>query len=134
MKPRSSTATPLSARPMPSVDGTIPTVSRQCDPCTVLPSASAGLLLVRTLENTNGLLPSASQLVEDVFPSLVFFQDTYNMRVENILIGGAMGAEEAGDTLQSQTGIPVRNLVSATLGSAATPGSVMAGVVGALAS
>lgn len=95
--------------------------------------AEGDLLLVRTLENTNGAIPTPAQLVEDVFPSLVFFQDTYNMRVESILIGGAMDAEEAGESLQAQTGVPVRNLVSATLGSAATPGSLMAGVVGALA-
>jgi type IV pilus assembly protein PilM len=96
--------------------------------------AENDLLLVRTLENTNGTVPSKEQLVEDVFPSLVFFQDTYNMRVESILIGGAMDADEAGESLQSQTGVPVRNLVSATLGSSAIPGSMMAGVVGALAS
>lgn len=113
-----------------------PTLVIKIDPLTTTFAivADNDLLLVRTLENTNGVLPSASQLVEDVFPSLVFFQDTYNMRVESILIGGAMGAEEAGESLQSQTGVPVRNLVSATLGSTATSGSVMAGVVGALAS
>ena len=88
---------------------------------------------MRTLENTNGVAPTPAQLVEDVFPSLVFFQDTYNMKVETILIGGLMDAHDAGESLQSQTGVPVRDLVSATLGSASIPGSVMAGVVGALA-
>ena len=40
MNPRSSIATPASLSPIPSVLGTIPTVSRQCDPRTVRPSAS----------------------------------------------------------------------------------------------
>jgi hypothetical protein len=38
MKPRVSTVTPHSARPRPLVLGTIPTVSRQCDPRTTRPS------------------------------------------------------------------------------------------------
>ena len=40
MKPRPSRLIPASSHPAPAVLGTIPTVSRQCDPVSVRPSAS----------------------------------------------------------------------------------------------
>jgi len=39
MNPRSSSVTPASSQPIPAVLGTIPTVSRQCEPEIVRPSA-----------------------------------------------------------------------------------------------
>src|SRR5579883_1006 len=94
--------------------------------------ADNDLLLLRRLENTGSQVPASTQLVEDVFPSLIFFQDTYNMKVANILVGGLVDAEHCGE-LESQTDVKVNDLVSATLGSNSLPGSMMAGVVGALA-
>lgn len=93
------------------------------------------LLLFRTLENPGGLPPTAEQLVPDVHASLVFFQDTYNTRVERILIGGLLDAEQLGSHLQQQAEVPVQDLVSARhTGSARPnfPASSLAGVVGAL--
>lgn len=95
--------------------------------------ADSDLLLLRTLENTNTAVPTGTQLVEDVYPSMVFFQDTYNMKVESILVGGLLDAEHSGEALQAHTGVQVRDLVSATVDSS-IPASMMAGVVGALAS
>ncbi len=93
------------------------------------------LMLFRILENLGGPTTTAEQLVPDVHASLVFFQDTYNMRVDRILVGGLIDAEALGGALESQTGIKVENLVSSTHAGTAHPNfpaSALAGVVGAL--
>ena len=93
------------------------------------------LLLFRTLENPGDIPPTADQLVPDVHASLVFFQDTYNMRVDRILVGGLTDAEQMGPALEAQTEIPVKDLVAARHVAGARPNfpaSSLAGVVGAL--
>jgi type IV pilus assembly protein PilM len=93
------------------------------------------LMLFRTLENQGGPDVSAEQLVPDVHASLVFFQDTYNTRVNRILVGGLIDADSVGSTLESQTGVRVQDLVLPQhLGSTRPnfPASSLAGVVGAL--
>jgi len=93
------------------------------------------LLLFRTLENPGGVPPSTDQLVPDVHASLVFFQDSYNMRVNRILVGGSIDAEQVGAALESQTEVRVENLVSPQRVSATRanfPASLLVGVVGAL--
>ena len=93
------------------------------------------LLLFRTLENPSAGPPKAEQLAEDVHSSMVFFEDTYNMKVSRILVGGSLEAETIGSTLESQTGVRVQDLVASRhLGAAHPnfPASALAGVVGAL--
>ncbi len=93
------------------------------------------LLLYRTLENTRGNLLDAGALAEDIYPSLIFVQDNYNMKVDRILLGGLASAHDLGTALESETGAKVEDLVSASqVGQQGTLGpSVFAGVVGALA-
>jgi hypothetical protein len=93
------------------------------------------LMLLRTLENQSGAVPSFDQLAHDVFSSLVFFQDTYNMRVDRILVGGLLDAETVGATLEEQTGVAVQDLVRSSYSSSTQPNfpvSALAGVAGAL--
>lgn len=95
------------------------------------------LLLFRTLENTRGVTITGDQLAEDVYPSVVFFQDTYHLNIEQIFVAGLSDSGTAAPALRAQTGAAVRDLVdSSQLGS--TFGSIpkwrMAGVVGALLS
>jgi type IV pilus assembly protein PilM len=93
------------------------------------------LMLFRTLENQGGSATFAEHLVPDVHASLVFFQDTYNMRVDRILVGGLIDADSVGNTLELQSGVRVQDLVSPQhLGPARPnfPASALAGVVGAL--
>lgn len=95
------------------------------------------LLLFRTLENTRGLGITGEQLADEVYPSIVFFQDTYHLNIEKILIAGLSDSGGALAAFQSQVGMDVQELVATTqLGT--TYGSVprwrMAGVVGALIS
>ena len=95
------------------------------------------LLLFRTLENMRGVTISADQLAEDVYPSVVFFQDTYNTNIQQIFVAGISDVAGAAPALEAQTGAEVRELVKASqlgLGGGSIPKWRMAGVVGALLS
>lgn len=94
------------------------------------------LLLFRTLENTRGVTITGEQLAEEVYPSVVFFQDTYHTNIERIYVAGLPESGGAAPALRAQTGADVRELVEAShLGSSnGVPRWRMAGVVGALIS
>src|ERR1700719_3913223 len=96
------------------------------------------LLLFRTLENTRGVTITGEQLAEEVYPSVVFFQDTYHLNIEKIFVAGISDTGSAAPALRAQTGAEVQELVSPSqLGSNAgssVPRWRMAGVVGALIS
>jgi type IV pilus assembly protein PilM len=95
------------------------------------------LLLFRTLENVRGVTITGEQLAEEVYPSVVFFQDTYSMNIERVYVAGIPESASAASALKNQSGAQVEDLVTASqIGS--TTGTVprwrMAGVVGALIS
>lgn len=96
------------------------------------------LQLFRTLENARGITISGEQLAEEVYPSVVFFQDTYHLNIEQIYVAGLPESGGAAPALQVATGAEVHELVSsAQLGTTAggpVPKWRMAGVVGALIS
>jgi type IV pilus assembly protein PilM len=95
------------------------------------------LLLFRTLENARGVTISGDHLAEEVYPSIVFFQDTYNLNIERIFLAGLPDSTSAAAALRTQTEAEVRELVSAgQLGTenGSVPKWRMAGVVGALLS
>src|SRR5271170_4472933 len=94
------------------------------------------LLLFRTLENPRGVTITGEQLAEEVYPSVVFFQDTYHLNIERIFVAGISDTGTAAPALRAQTGADVQELVSASQLGVSSGGSVprwrMAGVVGAL--
>lgn len=96
------------------------------------------MLLFRTLENTRGVTITGEQLAEEVYPSVVFFQDTYHLNIERIFLAGLPESGSAGQALRAQTGAEVQELVSESQLGSSAGGSVpryrMAGVVGALIS
>ena len=96
------------------------------------------LQLFRTLENTRGVTITGEQLAEEVYPSVVFFQDTYHLNIEQIYVAGLPESGGAAPALRAQTGADVQELVSSAQLGASTGGAVprwrMAGVVGALIS
>ena len=96
------------------------------------------LQLFRTLENTRGVTITGEQLAEEVYPSVVFFQDTYKLNIERIYVAGISEAGGAAPALQAQTGAEVHELVASSQLGVSTGGSVprwrMAGVVWALLS
>ena len=93
------------------------------------------LLLFRTLENVRGVTITGEQLAEEVYPSVVFFQDTYNLNIERVYVAGLPESGGAAPALKAQTGAHVEDLVASSQ-IASTLGTVprwrMAGVVGAL--
>jgi type IV pilus assembly protein PilM len=95
------------------------------------------LLLFRTLENTRGVTITGEQLAEEVYPSVVFFQDTYHLNIEQIFVAGLPESGGAAPALRAQTGAQVHELVGAAqVGRSVGPIPKwrMAGVVGALLS
>jgi type IV pilus assembly protein PilM len=96
------------------------------------------LQLFRTLENARGVTISGEQLAEEVYPSVVFFQDTYHLNIEKIYVSGLADSGSAVPALQAQTGAQVEELVSSSQLGASSGGSIprwrMGGVVGALLS
>jgi type IV pilus assembly protein PilM len=95
------------------------------------------LLLFRTLENTRGVTITGEQLAEEVYPSVVFFQDTYQLNIGQIFVAGLPESGGAAPALQAQTGAQVKDLVSPSQlagGVGPIPKWRMAGVVGALLS
>lgn len=95
------------------------------------------LLLFRTLENTRGVTISGEQLAEEIYPSIVFFQDTYQLNIDEIFVAGLPDLAGALPALRSSTGIEVHDLVSGSQlagNGNSVPRWRMAGVVGALLS
>jgi type IV pilus assembly protein PilM len=95
------------------------------------------LRLVRTLENSRGRNIDPQQLADDVFPSVVFFQDTFNSKIERVLVGGVDSLHEVAPALEQVTGTTVEPLVGARYlegGISGMPGATaqLGGVVGAL--
>ncbi len=96
------------------------------------------LQLFRTLENARGVTITGEQLAEEVYPSVVFFQDTYHLNIDQIYVAGLPESGGAAPALKAQTGADVQELVSPSQLGTTAGGSVprwrMAGVVGALIS
>src|SRR5215472_653762 len=96
------------------------------------------LQLFRTLENARGVTISGEQLAEEVYPSIVFFQDTYHLNIDRIYVAGLPESGGATPALRTQTGADVQELVSSAQLGTTSGGPVprwrMAGVVGALIS
>ena len=120
-----------------AVDAARPTLVVKVDPFTtsIAILERQHLLLFRTLENARGLGITGEQLAEDVYPSVVFFQDTYQLDVERVFVAGLPNSELALQSLHAQTGVEVQDLVGAEQRSGFEgPGSQLAGVTGALLS
>jgi type IV pilus assembly protein PilM len=96
------------------------------------------LQLFRTLENTRGVTITGEQLAEEVYPSVVFFQDTYHLNIEKIFVAGLSDTSSAAPALRAQTGAEVQELLTPSQLGVNSGGSVprwrMAAVVGALIS
>jgi type IV pilus assembly protein PilM len=96
------------------------------------------LQLFRTLENPRGVTITGEQLAEEVYPSVVFFQDTYHLNIERIYVAGLPDSASAAAALRAQTEAEVQELVASSQLGASSGGAVprwrMAGVVGALIS
>lgn len=93
------------------------------------------LRLLRTLENASGASVSGAQIAADVYPSVVFYEDTYGAKVERVLVGGLPSMADISSALEAQIGLRVQSLVTSSHlegkpGSA--PPSLLGAVLGAL--
>lgn len=98
--------------------------------------AEGQLLLFRTLENPSGVAITGERLAEEVYPSVVFFQDTYHLNIDKIFVSGLPEMRDAAPALRAQTNAEVEDLVGASPfnSTGIVPKWRMAGVVGALVS
>jgi len=120
-------------------DGQRPTLVVKVDARTtsIAILADQQLLLFRTLENQSGTAVSGEKLAEEVYPSVVFFQDTYHLNIDEIYVAGLPKAKQAAPALEAQTGARVWDLIGALPAdriAGVTPNWQMAGIVGALVS
>ncbi len=67
------------------------------------------LLLFRILEGAGTV--TAERIADDIYPSMVYFQDTYGVGVAQLLVSGVRELNELSHGLEQQTGIKVRELI-----------------------
>lgn len=130
---------PASLAALGLVEGVRPTLTLKVDEVniTIVAAQNQDLRLVRTLENPHGAQVTAAELAEAVLPSIVFFEDSFAARIEQIYIGGVAPIDEVGPLLHQQTGAEVRELApdissDQNLSGEKVEPSALAGVVGAL--
>jgi type IV pilus assembly protein PilM len=130
---------PSSLAALGLVEGQRPTLVLKVDPVNITIAAAQNqeLRLIRTLENPHGTQVTAAELAEAVLPSIVFFEDTFAARIEQIWVGGAAPIDEIGPLLHQQTGAEVRELApdlssDQNLSGESIEPSAIAGIVGAL--
>lgn len=121
------------------VEGTAPTmVIKVGSASTTLAIVDQNQLrLFRSLESA-ALNGNSQKLADEVYPSLVFFEDQFHASVECILVGGMASAGEMAPALAMHTASRVEELVPERFVSgglnAGTKSGMLAGVVGALVS
>ena len=89
------------------------------------------LLLFRSLEGLESGTPTAERMADDIYPSLVYFQDNHGAKVEELLVNGISGLDGFASALKEQTGIEVRELIGSSIASGNLRHD-FAGAIGAL--
>jgi type IV pilus assembly protein PilM len=119
-----------------NLEGERPAMVVKVDATTITVAIVDGgqLRLIRVLENSAGANVTGEQLATEVYPSAVFFEDTYHAKVESVFVGGIVPLQQLGPALESHTDARVYELVSGRhveSGDTAARGP-LAAVVGAL--
>jgi len=123
---------PSMAAALGAVDASRPTLVVKVDPTTLSIAIvhNDELMLFRTIELTATM--DAEQLADDVYPALVFFEDSYHSKVDRLVVGGVNAANVMA-ALEHATGLQPQELIGASMVSgSATDRAAMGGVVGAL--
>ncbi|HZQ92657.1 MAG TPA: hypothetical protein VFA60_12745 [Terriglobales bacterium] len=130
---------PSLAAALGAVDPSRPTLLVKSDAATTTVAIvdQGELRLVRTMENTRGHNGVSDQLADDIYPLLVFFQDTYGAPIERILVSGAADANRLRAEIEPYATAKVHELISSSSLAASytgdsTPRGLLAGVIGAL--
>jgi type IV pilus assembly protein PilM len=95
------------------------------------------LILLRMLDHPGRPEVNAQELAENIHPSMVFFEDTYSSRIEQVLVTGLADVSQLGAALQSEIGVQVSELSGSGVASGeslgdALPQAMLTGVAGAL--
>jgi type IV pilus assembly protein PilM len=128
-----SVVLPSSLGALGAVDGEVPTMLLKIglDATSVAVVKDGQLLLFRVLEGTGTGTLTAERMADDIYPSLVYFQDNYGASVEKLLVSGVSNLDEFSPALEAQTGVNARELI----GSGVVAGNLrndFAGAIGAL--
>ena len=120
------------------VDTGAPTLVVKVDSVSISVAVVEGdeLRLLRTLENASGASVTGAQIAADVYPSVVFYEDTYGAKVERVLVSGLPSMADITSALEAQIGLRVQSLVTGRHlegKESSAPASLLASVLGALA-
>lgn len=109
---------PSSLAALGAVEGETPSMLLKLSPDTtsVAVVKDGQLLLFRSLE-AEGTAPTAERMADDIYPSLVYFQDNYGTSVEELLVSGVSGLDGFASTLKEQTGVRVKELIGPSVAS-----------------
>ena len=120
-----------------TVEARIPTLLVKADgPFITMAIVDANeVLLYRTLDTPT----SSTDVAEAVYPSIVFYEDTYSSKLQRILVAGTVSLSEIASALHSQTGIQPEGVdfnvpVGEPLSGEPLSRSSIAGIAGALVS
>lgn len=96
------------------VEADRPTMVVKVDPNTASVAIVNGndLILLRTLDRSARDV-SAQEIANQLHPSMVFYEDTYSARIEQVLLTGLADIDQLNHALQSEIGISVSSLDSA---------------------
>ncbi len=93
------------------------------------------LLLLRTLDHPLRTDLDPRELIENVYPSITFFEDNYSSKIELLQLTGMAELNGVSSVLQSETGVRTEPLEGNTSGESLgdpIPASMLGGVAGAL--
>jgi type IV pilus assembly protein PilM len=91
------------------------------------------LRLFRSLDHAISGAMDAGRLVEDIHPSMIFFQDNFGSDVERVLVGGSASASEIASVLESSLSAPVEELLPSHYVSSGLSGGSSAASLAAVA-
>ena len=118
-----------------TIEARIPTLLVKADGLFITIAIVDGneILLYRTLDTPT----SSADVADAVYPSIVFYEDTYSSKLQRILVAGAVDLSQIASALHSQTGIQPEEVdfnipVGEPLSGEALSRSSIAGIAGVL--
>jgi type IV pilus assembly protein PilM len=128
---------PSTLAAMGAVEADRPTLLVKCDGnfVSVAIADRGELVFYRMLDSAAGRTGAA--LADEVYPSVVFFEDNYSSKIERIILACPANGDELKAALEEQTGVRAESLdaivdVGESMSGDALPSSALAGVAGAL--